>query len=131
MSPSEQNKLLSEILAGEEVTKLRETSLEQGLDALRRRRRLRLFARVGTMAMMPLALVLALCLKEFNRPASHQRPSEEPQYASTPVPGPVAAVKFVTDEELLALFPNRAVALVGKPGHQQLVLLGGPVNRPH
>ena len=131
MSPSEKDKLLGEILAGEEVSKLRESCLEQGLEVLRRRRRLRLFARVGTMAVMPLALVLALCLKEFNRPVSHRRPLAAPQFASKPAPGPVAAVKFVTDEELLALFPNRAVALVGKPGHQQLVLFGGPVNRTH
>jgi hypothetical protein len=32
-------------------------------------------------------------------------------------------VKFINDEELLALFPGRPLALVGKPGEQQLVFL--------
>ena len=35
-------------------------------------------------------------------------------------------VKIISDEELFALFPNRPLALVGKPGHQQLVFLGHP-----
>jgi hypothetical protein len=47
-----------------------------------------------------------------------------------PATGPVVAlqtdtakVKIITDEELFALFPNRAMALIGSPGHQQLVFL--------
>ena len=32
-------------------------------------------------------------------------------------------VKIITDEELFALFPNRALALIGAPGRQQLVFL--------
>jgi hypothetical protein len=32
-------------------------------------------------------------------------------------------VKLITDDELLALFPDRPVALIGKPGQQQLVFL--------
>jgi len=34
-------------------------------------------------------------------------------------------VKFISADELLALFPNRPVALIGKPGSQQLVFLDG------
>jgi hypothetical protein len=32
-------------------------------------------------------------------------------------------VKIINDEELFALFPNRAMALIGSPGHQQLIFL--------
>jgi hypothetical protein len=38
-------------------------------------------------------------------------------------PPDAAKVKIITDEELFALFPNRALALIGSPGHQQLVFL--------
>ena len=34
-----------------------------------------------------------------------------------------AKVKIITDEELFALFPNRAMALIGPPGRQQLIFL--------
>jgi len=33
------------------------------------------------------------------------------------------AVQFINDDELLALFPNRPVALIGEPGKQRLVFL--------
>jgi hypothetical protein len=39
-------------------------------------------------------------------------------------------VRVISDEELFALFPGRSLALVGPPGHQQLVFLDEPVSRP-
>jgi hypothetical protein len=38
-------------------------------------------------------------------------------------------VKLINDDELLALFPDRPVALIGKPGQQQLVFLDKPTKR--
>jgi hypothetical protein len=35
-------------------------------------------------------------------------------------------VKFISDDELLAMFPQGSVALIGKPGQQRLVSLGEP-----
>ncbi len=35
-------------------------------------------------------------------------------------------LEIITDEELFSLFPNRPLALVGKPGHQQLIFLDQP-----
>ncbi|HHY86181.1 MAG TPA: hypothetical protein GYA07_11730 [Verrucomicrobia bacterium] len=32
-------------------------------------------------------------------------------------------MQFINDDELLALFPNRPVALIGEPGKQRLVFL--------
>jgi DNA-binding XRE family transcriptional regulator len=37
--------------------------------------------------------------------------------------------KMLSDEELFALFPGRSLALVGKPGYQQLVFLDTSVRR--
>jgi hypothetical protein len=39
-------------------------------------------------------------------------------------------VEYITTEQLFALFPNRPMALVGKPGHQQLIFLDDhPANK--
>ena len=40
-----------------------------------------------------------------------------------------SGVKMISDEELFALFPGRSLALIGKPGHQQLVFLDTPASR--
>ena len=62
---------------------------------------------------------------------SHRPKSSVQEVATSSLPGATAflppadtvKVKFITDEELLALFPDRPVALIGRPGHQQLVFL--------
>jgi hypothetical protein len=51
-------------------------------------------------------------------------PTNRPAVSPKPPPEPV--VKPITDEELLALFPDRAVVLIGKPGQQEFVVLGAP-----
>jgi len=35
-------------------------------------------------------------------------------------------VKRISDEDLFSLFPDRSMALIGQPGHQQLVFLDLP-----
>jgi hypothetical protein len=50
-----------------------------------------------------------------------------PLVASATPPTETNKVKIITDEELFALFPNRAVALIGAPGHQQLIFLNNGV----
>jgi hypothetical protein len=42
----------------------------------------------------------------------------------------IGEIKLITDEELFALFPGRSVALIGKPGHQQLVFLNNQTQAP-
>jgi hypothetical protein len=37
-------------------------------------------------------------------------------------------VKFITTEELLALFPDRPLALVGPPGRQRLIFFDEPLD---
>jgi hypothetical protein len=81
----------------------------------RRARRRRQFQAAAIMA--PL-----LCLAV----AWHFRPAGPPRLEATAPPPPVAEsgkVKYITQSELFALFPNRPIALIGPPGHQQFLLL--------
>jgi len=32
-------------------------------------------------------------------------------------------MKYISDEELFKLFPGRSIALIGKPGEQELIFL--------
>lgn len=116
MRTSDKNQLLNEVLGGDELDAFREATLASGLDALRRRtRRRRQFQGAAIMASL-----LVLMLHEHFRPA---RPAPS---KSDPAPPPLVEageVKYITEKELFALFPNRPVALIGEPGHQQFLLL--------
>ena len=117
-TPSNNDKLLADVLAEEES--LRTSTLECGLSALRQRRRARRI-RTGMLIALPLVVVAAMfapALISFRRPVP-------PIVAVNPPPATVegTAIRIISDEELLALFKDRPVALVGRPGHQQLLLL--------
>ena len=100
----------------EELDPVRRASLEAGLFALRARRRRRHFwATAGAVA--PLVVIFAFAAFRYRGGATGSR-------AVAPVSASAApTVKFINDSELLALFPNRAVALIGPPGSQQLRFL--------
>jgi hypothetical protein len=124
MKHSDENPLLNEILADEKLAALRRASLDQGLDAMRHARRLRRAIRAGTIALLPVLLILTLTLHRPMRKIGDQSSSLNPSRASdTSAPPSESGVQMITDEELFALFPDRSVALVGKPGHQELVFL--------
>jgi len=116
MNTPEKNELLNEVLGGDELNAFRDATLACGLDAMRlRTRRRRQFQAVAIMA--PL-LVLVL--------HSHFQRQVPVVPKSTPASPPVAhteKVKYITEKELFALFPNRPIALIGEPGHQQFLLL--------
>jgi hypothetical protein len=121
MKQSEQEKLLSELLPDEHLADFRRASLESGLASLRRHRRQRTLLRAGLLAAGICVLALVL---HFNSP----HPARNNIVAvSPPAPAPSPNhVKFITDDQLLALFPEGSVALVGKPGQQRLVFLDKP-----
>jgi hypothetical protein len=145
MKPSEQDRLLSEILNDGEAANFRAASLARGLDFLQRRRRRKRLAQTGAVLLLSGLLILGLFLHPAAGPsplarmiswaARQRRPAEDVkinvQHPATPPVVRVAAapatdtakVKIITDEELFALFPNRAMALIGAPGHQRLVFL--------
>jgi hypothetical protein len=119
MKRSEQDRLLREILEDGDTANLRASSLARGLDFLQQRQRRNHAAQAWAAAIVPLLLISGLVLHLASKPA-----------AAPPAVGPApvartdtAKVKIINDEELFALFPNRALALIGAPGHQQLVFL--------
>ena len=127
MKRSTSDPLLDEVLAGEELAELRRTTLEQGLVALRRRRRRRYALQLCAVAALPLLAGLILLM---NRGPASKTPIAAVAPASAPPASPASAgaasVRVITDEELFALFPNRPMALVGKAGQQELVFLDQP-----
>ena len=127
MKHPDESPLLKEILADEKLSALRRGSLSLGLDAVRRARRLRRAMHAGTLALMPVLLILALMLhKPTQEPASQPSTPGTQQVSVATAPPNESGVKIISDEELFALFPGRSLALVGKPGHQQLVFLDAP-----
>ena len=124
MKRTEQDRLLNELLAGEELDSFRRTSLERGLAAIRRQQRRRSAVRWSVGVALPLALAVGVFLGAPRGPRSRGTPAAASVRAEVPSPKPeTAGVSRITDDELLALFPDRPVALIGKPGVQQLVFL--------
>jgi hypothetical protein len=117
-------KLLTHILPGEDGADFERASLEHGLSCLRRQRRRRHLLRAGSLVAVVGFIAMAFVLK------SHQTISRDTsaQTASTPSPATTSHVEFINDDQLLALFPDRSVALIGKPGEQRLVFLDQPKN---
>lgn len=85
-------------------------------------------------ALLILPLLFTFAIRSRRAPeVSNQRLAFTNKMRAT-VPTPPADgrdAKFITDEELFALFPNRPLALVGKPGQQQLVFLDQAKNSRH
>jgi hypothetical protein len=124
MKRSEQDQLLKEILAGDDLSDFRRASLEQGLVAIRRQRRRRRVVRACALVSLPFLLVLGIVIRRTLESPAERIASVNPPVTAIPAPRAGSGdVKFITDEELFALFPNRLLALIGKPGQQQLVFL--------
>jgi hypothetical protein len=117
----DQDPILQAVLSGTETDALRQVSLARGLALLRPRRQRRRIVRLGLVAALPLVILLGLVLLVVSPP--HGGPPE-----SSPQDSALAArsngIEYINDEQLFALFPDRALALVGKPGQQQLLFLG-------
>lgn len=131
MSGSKLDPLLDELLSGEELARCRAGSLERMLESARRRRRRRRTRNLVAWTALPALLALTLSLRHASTPGPTR--SASPALPATtlaaeaPRPEPAspgkAPVRFISDDELLGLFPGRPVALVGAPGRQLLVFL--------
>jgi hypothetical protein len=124
MKSQNHHRLLREIISGKDHEQFRQASLEAGLGALRRRRRTRTGMRFGIAVACGCLLANSFRIRQTR--VAH--PSSPVTLASTvlkPQPKP-EPVKIISDEELFALFPGRAVALVGPRGRQQFVFLDQP-----
>ncbi len=116
MNKNEADRLLNELFVGDELDAFRRDSLEESLVLIRRRdvrhQRIRRAALLAVV-LLPLAVFLHDVM-----PRKTNRTAKEAS-----VPASKANVEIISDEQLFALFPNRPLALLGKPGQQRLVFL--------
>jgi hypothetical protein len=117
MTHPEQDRLLQQILSGEECSDCRRACLDDGLRFLQRRNRQRRAVRLAVLTFTPALIGVALWLASIS---SSSRPEA---VASASASLETARVKLISDEELFSLFPGRPLALIGKPGRQELVFL--------
>ncbi len=126
MKPTDES-LLDEIIDADAGDSFRGETLRQSLDVLRRRRQKKALARRTLLVMVPLALIAVTALisrQSFRRDAGPVVAVNVPE-TSTPETIPGTTVRIISDDELFALFPDRAVALIGEKNHQTLVFLDG------
>ncbi len=129
MKSSDHDPILKEILADESLEAVRWKSLEQGLAIARGRKQRVRWAKAGfVVAALGAALWLLVPNKRslVARDQMTRAPVKPtPAHLATVTPdtkGP-APVRFVSDDELLALFPGRSLAMIGPPGRKTLVFL--------
>jgi hypothetical protein len=113
----EKQHLIHELLAGEH---LRENTLLAATKILRRRRQWRV-ARQTFFALLLLAFIAGL-LSEPNRPRPALVQISPPKVSP---PAPLQA-QALTDDKLLALFPNTPVALATLPNGKKLLIFPRP-----
>ena len=130
MKHPEHDRLLNEIVTGEELADFREASLQRALTAIRQQRRRQRSLRLGVLASLPVLVALGIVFSRSPKtPVREIAASNASPVAVSSTPPRTAAAKLINDDELLALFPDRPVALIGKPGQQQLVFLDQPAKR--
>ena len=116
----EREELLADVLANE--AELRNATLEAGLQEVGRVCRRRRAMRAVTIGAMPVVISAAIiCVREML--SNGEKPGDLSLHiarADELIPG--TPIRVVNDEQLLELFQGQAVALVGQPGHQQLLL---------
>ena len=132
MKRSDREPLLKELLTDESLEALRLRSVDQGLAVVRRRKQHAAWAKGGLMVGATLgALWLVVSLNEHprlpdqvgHRPLATNAANSTPPVTTMKTPAPV---RFISDDELLALFPGRPLALIGPPGRKTLLFLDQP-----
>lgn len=113
MRKSNQEQLLRDSLDDAGLEAIRQSTLETGLRTLRRGNRRKRQAQMIMLALVPLLLPGVFAYHRSTlRPISAARPIQQ-----------TAKVQIIDKEQLFALFPRRPIALIGKPGRQQVVFL--------
>ena len=136
MKNIDQDNWVKNILADDAIDAVRRDSLSAGLGALRARKRRRAVVATMTAALPALAIaayILAPGLREFiaSKPATTTHAAFQSLATVKIYPAPSAsqapAVTPISDDDLLALFNDKHVNIVGQPGHQQLVFVNTQV----
>ena len=117
------DELLHEVFSEVMPPTFREASLNRALACIRRQRMGRRLMRATFAIAVVVAVVTWFGSTHRNPNGSHGRnvlASAPPAPVQT-IPG--TNIRLVGDDELLAMFPDRPVALVGPPEHRQFVFL--------
>lgn len=149
----EQRSLVNEVLVDFELAEFREATLGLAVELARKRRQARVRNRVVVAAMVPLVLAIAVTQRPRRHAAPATRApfeivhtvplrpgihvdthgtsqttvrSDSARYAVVTTDSVHPDYRTLTDEALLALFPNRPVGLIADPeGHRHLVFMDG------
>ena len=122
MNPDDRD-LLKGILHSDGLDDFRQASLECGLNVIRQRRRRRAIAKTCAVVALPVFTALVALWNHDLTWSRNGSISSSPARAAASNSSSNVELTIINDEQLFALFPNHALALVGKPGHQQLVFL--------
>ena len=116
--PAEHEPLLAALFSEDESA--RTDSWEAAIASFRGIRQRRRARRRGAVAVaVAVAAALLLLLTNDRTPANRGM-------TETAAPRPALQIEIVSDEELLAQFPGRPVALVGPSSNRQLIFLDAP-----
>lgn len=125
LDPERENALLDAVLRDEAWQGTNAALKIDALVAFRRRQRLRRLTRVAATVLVLCAL-LALALRWSRPPAATPSPVVTRR---SPSPKTAEAVRYLTDEELLALFPGGSCVLAEIDGRKELVFLDPKLER--
>ena len=126
MKRSPNDRLLRELLTADGAPDLRRVSLERGLAAMQRRQQHRHLRRMILCVGLPVALAVGFLLKPTFTSARRTRLAASRNVPALAVRTVAPPIEIITEAELLALFPDRPVALIGKPGGQRLLVFEKP-----
>lgn len=125
----EPDDLLKQVLSDAASEEFRTASLQQTLAAAHQRKTTRRVMRAGAAIALCIGVV-TLLFSRSPKPSQPPMASNPPSAPSDPtVPG--TSIRVVGDDELLAMFPDRPVALVGPPEKRQLVFLDEQRSKGH
>ena len=125
------DELLHEVFSETLPPAFREASLNRALASVRRQRTGRRVLR-GTLALTVVVAVVAWFGSAHRNP--NGSPGRSPVASAPPPPVqtvPGTKIRVVGDDELLSMFPDRPVALVGPPEHRQFVFLDEQRRQPN
>src|SRR3954465_5331041 len=121
MNDPNEKKLIADLLAGGDD--LRAATLARSLTLMRHRRVQRHVIKVGALAAV-IAAILSMIVGSKDSRSTVPGSRHQPEAAAIRPVNVIAGteIRVLSDKELLDLFPNRPVALVGPAGKQKLIL---------